>query len=867
MDSRQSSRSSQDALLIIMMGILCGTAAAQDRVIDFRYSPSSWYSAICLPQDRQKTLISDHGALCYDFGPGPYVHPLTTVGAGFRGVQLHMAKQYLPDPIVPRVITELASSDGSVILESFSLITAGAEAPEPGAVRRRGGITGAEGWAPVPPGTDPAFRNVAWGTNRPIDYLLPVRAGAKKKVALGLCESYKPKTGMRVLDLRVEGSARQIVDPYAAAGHTPQIYLFNAEDTDNDGLLHVSVHAAETSPDPNVFLNAIWVFPETCRVEPQAVMRGSMPHAAEYCVDCGSDLERSSASPRIDVIRATFSGTGIPVVTVSTRRVLSFDVVTGTAFTDGRPLLISRPSLKTAHREGDSWQFELPPGTTTADILVFSGDNTMTFPTSVPDLGAERTKAEQFWKSEFQHLRHRIVVPDSALQTLLDISLRNLYQISEKIDGQFQFQPGPSVYRGLWVHDAVRMMVAALTVGDSLHVRKALDALFRFQHPDGQLEVMSPHVMFRETPLLIFAICRYGRVTGDCDWLLENWNRIQRGITWLEHARRQTLQTPDAPNAGLFPPGFADGGLAGVNAEYVSVYWSLIAIHEAVRTAAWLGRTAEAGAWQQEFNDLKSAFRKAAARDLRKDQFGNLFLPMKVGDTSAVVVPQRAQWAVCEAIALGRFFPRNDSLVTGTLAMLDGESVEGLAPNTGWLQDGVWPWFGPFHGIAHLEEGNTERAADILYAVANHACPLGTWVEEQLPRSLGTRTSGDVSNATGGALMIEFASRFIVEERADTLVLLPHIPDAWIIPGGVIALRDVPTVHGRVSVQCRFARDGQSAEVDVTAPSRDRNAVTLVELRQLKRKGYRAKEGTSLPDTFLCPPGETRRIVCIMASP
>ncbi|MGH7491662.1 MAG: hypothetical protein ACREOO_04635 [bacterium] len=87
-------------------------------------------------------------------------------------------------------------------------------------------MNGALGWAAPEGLADPAFRNVAWGVNRPIQYRVFVTPGSKKRVALGICESYKPRAGMRILDLRVEGAVPQTVDPMAAGRKNhPQVYL------------------------------------------------------------------------------------------------------------------------------------------------------------------------------------------------------------------------------------------------------------------------------------------------------------------------------------------------------------------------------------------------------------------------------------------------------------------------------------------------------------------------------------------------------------------------------------------------------------------------------------------------------------------
>ena len=44
--------------------------AGSTNIVDFRYSPPEWQTAICLPDDRSKTLVDKSGALLYHYGQG-----------------------------------------------------------------------------------------------------------------------------------------------------------------------------------------------------------------------------------------------------------------------------------------------------------------------------------------------------------------------------------------------------------------------------------------------------------------------------------------------------------------------------------------------------------------------------------------------------------------------------------------------------------------------------------------------------------------------------------------------------------------------------------------------------------------------------
>ncbi len=843
------------AVLMIASLFLGTNVFGQERVVDFRYSPASYLAAICFPDDWQKSLINEKGELANDFGPGPYVKPLTTIGLGLKDKALVMRKQYFENPRIPIAVTEWAGDDVAIRQETFALV------PEPSAtdtgraplrVRRLNGLNGAMGWASPEGLADPAFRDVAWGVNRPIQYRVQVAPGSKKRVALGICESYKPRAGMRILELRVEGGVPQIVDPMAVGRkNQPQVILFDARDENADGELAVEVHAALASPDPNVFLNAFWIFPENAAVSAEQVLRGELSAQAEVYYPCGRENETQAPTVRIDALRATIKGdSATPLITIQSSRTFEFDASTGILNWNGWPYLLSSPRAIAANANNGKWLLEFPEGTRQVEVVVLHGSSPATSLKRMPDLQAEVRRATKFWEKEARLPQERIHVPDSGIQSLLEASIRNMYQIREAVDGRLQFQPGPSVYRGMWMHDVVYTIEAAAFLGDLEGARIVLENVLRLQQTDGQIRVMAPHVMYRETPLLVYLMCRYARLANDPAWLNKYWLNINRGLAWIENTRRQTFTNQNASYYGLMPPSFTDGGIHGVNPEYSSVYWSLIAIHHAIEAAKWLEQAAEAREWQSFFDEFMASFRRAYERDKRQDVHGHWYLPMRVADTSKTEVPQRGQWAPLEAVFRGGFLEAKDELVTGTLAVLEDSLKQGLTVNTGWLKNGVWPFFDALRGMAQLWCGNRDQAVAVLYAFANHASPLDTWVEEQHPQDVGSRTAGDASNASASAFYIVFLRRMLVLERESQMELLAGVPAEWLMPNARIELDNVPTEFGRLTLRVQISEDGRAGSIFISPPRASKFSNLLLVLHAFEERGYVMKDGSALPDTM-----------------
>jgi hypothetical protein len=853
---------------LALLTSLCAPLYSQLHPVDFRYAPASWFTAICFPGDWQKSVITHNGALGDDFAPGPYARPLTEISFGIKGQSLQPDTIRLESALVPVPRITLGKNGSTINQTIFAVTPSGTQTPASlflgGRLERLGALTGTPAWASPPPGVDDAFRGVAWGVNRPVKYRVRVAPGSSHTVVLGLCEPYKPASGKRIMLLRVEGAGDVIADPVRdERQNVPYVYTFAGRDIDYNGWLTIEAHAAMESPDPNVILNAIWVFKKGFSPDPEALIHGRQTAAAELYWRCGTELDAQPGLLREDALLATFSvDTTTPVLVIRTRRTLEFDSTTGAVYSAGRLYLRCSPPPLSCEQTRDSVVLTFAKGTAEIAAVVAHGAGTSGSQHTPASLRAALDSVRTYWIHNSGLPFGRITIPDSSMQNLLDASIRNLYAIAENADGAPQFQPGPSVYRGLWVHDAIWQTTAAVYLGDTSGARTRIESLFRYQKPDGQFEVMAPYPMNRETPIALTLACRYARLTNNRGWLERYWHVVQRGNRWLWDLRQGTLNDPGSPSCGLFPAGFSDGGLGGVTPEYGSVYWGLVGLASTASAARWLGHDDDAARWESQYRDLLGSFRNAAARDQRVDQFGNPYLPMKVGDTSTTSSPQTANWGIIDAQGVGNIFSVDDSLVVGSLRMLRGVTVEGLPPSTGWLRDGLWPFFGTLEAIAHIYQREDSIATELLYAVANHASPTWTWIEEQLPRSMGTRTSGDCSNATASALFIKLIRRMILLERDSTMEMLAAVPAEWYFPGAHLEVKGIPTLFGRCTFRLDVAKDDSRATIIVNPMVEGSiHGTVALQLSNLRRAGFTARQGKAASETLRFPSDRGVRLV------
>jgi hypothetical protein len=150
--------------------------------------------------------------------------------------------------------------------------------------------------------------------------------------------------------------------------------------------------------------------------------------------------------------------------------------------------------------------------------------------------------------------------------------------------------------------------------------------------------------------------------------------------------------------------------------------------------------------------------------------------------------------------------------------------------------------------MAHALYGDATHAADILYAVANHAAESGTWVEEQQLRSVGSAVSGDASNAEAAAAFVLAVRTMIAREHLDNLEILPCLPAQWIRPGATISLRETTGPFGTFSLTLKVDSTGTEARLHVSAvDGRGSVGHPVAMLDVLRNGGFRATDGSALP--------------------
>lgn len=824
--------------------------------VDFRYSPTWWQTAICLPDDPDKMLVGKEGQLLFDYGvhldqPGePRAVKADEVNTADYALMLQpsyggTSKWISQETISPRVpvVQTRREANGVEILEQTFLAAPTSDnqvrAPQLARVDFAGKMT--YGCAEPIGECSPAFRNGACGDS--LHFQLAVAPGQMATVVYGVCESLVKTARARLLVLKADGAKERVVDPFNDFGFNhPGVYRMAAQDDDNDGVINIYLDISKDSQEKHAVLSALWAFADGIPSD-EDIIRGRADDRA--IANFPSVLEPARRLVILLTLRNSKMAAAPcqPSLYIRSTGAVAFDAITRTISAgsgtriSGSAALVLRSDPTRGGFVAEMPAMVVPPGGS-IDVA-FTVDRHSKG--ALDHVSAEHARglltATQKWWQTSNLPFETILVPDRAIQGMIESCVRNIWQARELKIGGPAFQVGPTVYRGLWVVDGSFILESAAILGRGLEARRGIEYLLSQQKPDGSFEII-PH-FWKENGIVLWAATRHAFLTQDKAWLREQWPALQRVVRVIEKMCDGVSKNPQAPNYGLMPGGFVDGGLDNRDLnrdvdepEYSTVYWTLAGLKSFSAAAHWLGDPASAAASQRDYDGLYTAFRKACARDLLKDGNGNKYLPVMMDDAGHYS-PQKGQWAFCHAVYPGQVFPEGDAMALGQLSMLRATKVEGMVCDTGWLPRGIWTYFASFYAHAMLWQRQPREAVDSLYAFAQHACPTRVWREEQATHDQKSEAGGDMPHNWGSAEFIRLVAHLIQLDRGDELHLLEGFPREWAQPDAVTRLEGVMTPFGALYLEVTVSGDGHSAELKLKQLTGQRPTRIVLHLKGL----------------------------------
>jgi len=441
---------------------------------------------------------------------------------------------------------------------------------------------------------------------------------------------------------------------------------------------------------------------------------------------------------------------------------------------------------------------------------------------------------------------------------------RNIQQAREMREGRLTFQVGPTVYRGLWVVDGHFLLEAARYLGYDAEAQQGLETTWSGQDADGGVYGAAGRAHLKDTGIAIFTLVRQAELAQDYSYMRRMQPNILRAVRRLRQLRDGNLGQDNAcARYGLLPPGMGDGGLGGIRPEFTNTLWVMAGLRAVADAALRQGVAGleEAGTLYEE---LRAAFRKAAAAEMRTHPAGFSYLPMLMKSDPWWSAPEEwdrprpqcGQWALSHAIYPGVLFDPHDPVVRGHIALMQEVTQEDVPAETGWIyHEGLWTYNAAFVAHVYLWAGLADWARLTFHGFLNHASPTYAWREEQpLRGSLVANYVGDMPHNWASAECVLYMRHMLALEDGWRLRLLEGIGDFELNARQPYAITNSPTRFGRITMRLAPERRGRSWRLEFsrgqgTAPaglSLPERLGTRLELMDLRGASFRRDGGQVL---------------------
>lgn len=421
------------------------------------------------------------------------------------------------------------------------------------------------------------------------------------------------------------------------------------------------------------------------------------------------------------------------------------------------------------------------------------------------DWAAELDVAKKEW-SDLLGRSVRIRIPDPGVTNGFYACLGDLFIMREPVQGGYiAATPGTDGYRAANAGEAGIVAIALDQVG--LHELSADGYRMCFDQQGDDGNWADPkgwgHLMWCMSGFKSWVIMEHYRLTGDRAYLEAVYPRMLASSRWQEkqRARARVMQDGQRPlTYGLMPRGMGDCGLKDGDDLY-GVFlphniWSVYADRCSMEAAEILGKKDEAvelrRVYETAMADLMQSLDKGA---IVAD--GYRWIPGVPGKTSG------SRWGALNALFPCRLLEPDNELIVGTLKHIRSDmSPGGLPLNTGWMPKGMWVAIALDNlAESHLLRGESDEAADLLYATLNHGTPLYTWCEERGQEPGAKETTGDRQHLWTPVAVVRYLRDALVMEDGSTLHLARGTHRDWLGSGQSVGITSAPTHFGEVTYE------------------------------------------------------------------
>ncbi len=611
---------------------------------------------------------------------------------------------------------------------------------------------------PLPAGVDPAFANNRNAQlHRWVEYHFPVESGKTYYVFLGVL-SLKRALGENTIQLSVNEQS-QLMD-FGLEGPGPVIRKFKVTPSGNELRVRSANDPSATSNFCLCKLNGIWIFDEA--VEARQVKQGALDRKALYYVQCGKE----------------------PVKDITSSVTLDYEPQTS----------------------GESRWIRLPYDLNPSDAPTAAAIS--------PELA--RAAVKEGWDSLLAK-GAELTTGASHLDNIYKTSLINLLLMRTKyagsgIDGQdiYVVKPGPDEYDTFWSRDGSYITRSFNLAGLPDEAEKSL-RLFWQPNLGGTLatwgqqatgEWASPILEWDAQGQSLWTLVSHYEFTCDKEWLRTVYGSIRGGAAWIKSVTKQTQFLNGRGEKpiyyGLLPIGEGEAIVYGYN--YYHCFWAVLGLRLAVLAAEALREQDDLKWMKPLYEDFRSNLR--ASIELASQRVANnKFIPATPFD------PKLPIWGSMAALYPSRFLDPHDPLITGTMAILDGESEENCYT---YGKGNLWTYITIEGAMCHLLRGELPMFYTLYNGFVSHVSPTNAWVEGiDLKGRIG---NGDMPHCWAAAEYVTIHRNSLVYENEGKLELCWGAQPEWLLDGARLSAKRALTKFGR----CEFSvqRLGSTLELD-----------------------------------------------------
>lgn len=441
---------------------------------------------------------------------------------------------------------------------------------------------------------------------------------------------------------------------------------------------------------------------------------------------------------------------------------------------------------------------------------------------------SELGKVIELWERLLNKVK--IDIPD---KKLLNTFKSNLAYILINAD-KSALQPGSRTYERSWIRDGAIISNALLYSGLSGYVKRYLDWYSNYQYDSGKIPCVvdqrgpDPVPEHDSNGEFIYAIAQYYKFTQDNVFLLNKFKKVESAVKYIDYltSLRKTDEFKTVEKMayyGLLTESIShEGYSAKPMHSYWDNFWALCGLESAefiVSELLNMGLLMDGG-YLDYLKGLKKEFRKNLYRSIE----------LAIKDKGIDYIPG--------CVELGDFDPTSTAIaVLPTFALVSPETPDILRV---YLSNTFRKYYEFFKGRettfnlnqsvrnytpyelriinAFIYMGYREIAHEMLSFFISHQRPFSwnMWAEVVWNDSEYPGFIGDMPHSWVGAEFINSIRNMLVYENYDsTLVVGAGVREEWLLKGGKVAVKGLPTYFGGISFDMRINRGGRGERVVV----------------------------------------------------